>query len=98
MSYILPKFAPLFCMLNSVRMRLLGMASNRGHLDRYGFSNLLFGLSLILNHNFFRFVESLLDLLINALDGQRADWPVLPSRTQRRRVTGRYALPILRSR
>ena len=41
MSYILPKFAPLFCMLNSVRMRLLGMASNRGHLDRYGFSKWL---------------------------------------------------------
>ena len=45
------------------------MASNRGHLNRYGFSNLLFGLSLILNHNFVRFFGSLLDLLIEALDG-----------------------------
>ena len=74
------------------------MASNRGHLDRYGFSNLLFGLSLTLNHNFVRFFGSLLDLLINALDGQRADGPVLPSHTERRGVTARYALPLLRSR
>jgi hypothetical protein len=73
------------------------MASNRGHLDRYRFSNLLFGLSLILNHNFRRFFGSLSDLLMNDLDGQRADWPVLPSHTERLRVTARYVLPVLRS-
>jgi hypothetical protein len=31
------------------------MASNRGHLDRYRCTNLLFGAHLILHHNFMRF-------------------------------------------
>jgi hypothetical protein len=74
------------------------MASNRGHLDRYGFSNLLVGFSFILNHNFVRCFGSLLDLLIDALDGPQADGPVLLARTQRLRVTARYALAVLRSR
>ena len=74
------------------------MASNRGHLDRYRCSNLLFGLSLILNHNFVRCFGSLLDLLVHALDGQRADGPVLPSHKEWRRVTARYALPLFRAR
>jgi hypothetical protein len=49
------------------------MASNRGHLDPYRSSNLLFGIYLILNHNFVRFFGSLADLLMEALDGRRAD-------------------------
>src|SRR5688572_8797186 len=85
-------------MLTSVRMRSLGIASNRRHLNQYQFSNLLFRLFLILNHNFMRFFGSLSDLLMDALDGRRADGSVLPSHTQRRRVTVRYALPALRSR
>jgi hypothetical protein len=71
------------------------MASNREHLDRHWFSNLLFNLLLILNHNFMRFFGSLSDLLRDALDGRRADWTVLPSHTEGRRVTVRYALPVL---
>src|SRR5207253_392462 len=68
MSYILPTSAPFFCMLTSVRMRSFGMASNRVHLDRYRCTNLLFGVHLILHHNFMRFFGSLLDLVMDALD------------------------------
>jgi hypothetical protein len=72
------------------------MASNRVHLDRYRRTNLLFGVHLILNHNFMRFFGSLSDLVMDALDVRRADRPVLPSHTQRLRVAARYALLVCR--
>ena len=58
------------------------MASNRGHLDRYRCTNLLFGVHLILHHNFMRFFGSLLDLVMDALDVRMAARPVLPSHKQ----------------
>ena len=80
-SYILPTSAPFFCMLTSVEIRSLGMVSNKGHLNRYRCSNLLLLYSFRLNHNFVCLFWSYWDLLIDALDGRKADRPVLPSET-----------------
>ncbi len=72
------------------------MASHRGHLDRYRCTHLLFGVHLILHHNFRRFFGSLSALVMDALDVRMADRPVLPSHTQRLRVAARYALLVCR--
>ncbi len=97
MSYLLRRTAPFFCMLTSVRIRSFGMASNRGEPNRYRFSHLLFGMYLILHHNFMCFFSSFLDLLIDALDVRRADLPVvLLSHTAGLRVAGGYTLPVFR--